>query len=79
MTSQGLCWKCGTATGRYDIDARRWACRACWPRRLPYEGQILDVLEAESAPPQIGSTPPQRLAGESRQAWRRRAREAQTR
>ncbi len=76
MTSHGLCWQCGQTTGRYDIDARRWACRTCWPRRLPYECQIQDALDAMSATKPVAPTPP-RLPGESRQAHRRRAREAQ--
>lgn len=83
MTSHGLCWQCGQTTGRYDVEQRRWACRTCSPKRLPGDyrlhdapDQIQDALDAMSASEPVAPALP-RLPGESRQAHRRRCREAQ--
>ena len=77
MTAGGKCYGCGEVTGRHDRETQRWACEACFPAPILVDPRIflrgdgrLDVYQRFA----LDDTPP-RLAGETRQAWRRRCRE----
>lgn len=80
MTSHGLCVDCGLATSSYDIEARRWKCRPSCEATKPRPGVSglthAAILAQVAAAKPVAQEPP-RLPGESRQAHRRRAREAQ--
>lgn len=74
MTAGGKCFGCGEFTGRYDTDRKRWACRACWPHSVSPLDELLR-FGIGGPLPKVDDPRPERLPGESRQAWRKRCRE----